>query len=104
MGVGRAPCKSSISYINAHRNYELFSDLYFALLDKYEPSLERRRKYVRRLKRKIFIMDASIIPLCLSLFDWAKFRTNKGALKLHAVLDYDTGLPAYPGCACNDGW
>ncbi|MCB0657607.1 MAG: transposase [Saprospiraceae bacterium] len=40
-------------------------------------------------------MDASIIPLCLSLFDWAKFRTRKGALKLHALLDYDTGLPVY---------
>jgi hypothetical protein len=40
-------------------------------------------------------MDASVIPLCLSLFDWAKFRTRKGAIKLHAVLDYDTGLPCY---------
>lgn len=28
-------------------------------------------------------------------FDWAKFRTRKGAVKLHAVLDYDTGLPCY---------
>lgn len=95
LGVAKAPCKSSLSYINAHRSYEVFMDLYFALLDKYEPSLGRKRKYARRLKRKIFIMDASIIPLCLSLFDWAKFRTTKGALKLHAVLDYDTGLPAY---------
>jgi IS4 transposase len=40
-------------------------------------------------------MDSSVIPLCLSLFDWAKFRTKKGGVKLHAVLDYDTGLPNY---------
>jgi len=40
-------------------------------------------------------MDASVIPLCLGLFDWAKFRTKKGAIKLHAVLNYDTGLPSY---------
>jgi len=70
-------------------------ELYFSMLDKMEPSLQRKRKYARRLKRKIFIMDTSIIPLCLSLFDWAKFRTKKRAIKLHAVLDYDTGLPAY---------
>jgi len=95
LGVCKAPCKSSLSYINAHRTFEVFKDLYFALLDKVEPSLQRRRVYARQLKRKIFIMDASIIPLCLSLFDWAKFRTKKGALKLHAVLDYDTGLPCY---------
>src|SRR5690625_7436033 len=40
-------------------------------------------------------MDGSVIPLSLSLFDWAKFRTEKGAIKLHAVLDYDTGLPNF---------
>ena len=63
------------------------------LLDKLEPSLQRKRLYAKRLKRNIFIMDGSIIPLSLSLFDWAKFRTKKGAIKLHAVLDYVTGLP-----------
>ena len=95
LGVTRAPSKSSMSYINANRNYEVFKDLYFALLEKLEPSLHRRKKYARRLKRQIFIMDASVIPLCLGLFDWAKFRTKKGAIKLHAVLNYDTGLPSY---------
>lgn len=95
LGVRKAPCKSSLSYLNKHREAKFFEELYFALLCQFEPSLERRRKYARRLKRKIFIMDSSIIPLCLSLFDWAKFRTKKGAVKLHAVLDYDTGLPNY---------
>ena len=95
LGVKKPPCKSSMSYINEHRTYQIFEDLYFKLLEQYEPSLQRRKKYARRLKRRIFIMDASIIPLCLSLFDWAKYKTTKGALKLHAVLDYDTGLPNY---------
>ena len=89
LGVSRAPSKSTLSYINEHRSADLFMDLYFALLDTLEPSLQRRKKYVRHLKRKVFIMDSSIIPLALSLFDWAKFRTTKGAIKLHAVLDYD---------------
>ena len=95
LGVGLAPSKSSISYINQHRTYEIFRDMYFALLDQLESSLHRKRQYARQLKRKIFIMDASIIPLSLSLFDWAKFRKKKGAIKLHTVLDYDTGLPCY---------
>lgn len=95
LGVGNAPCKSSISYMNKHRNYKVFRDLYLALLDKMEPSLFKRRQYAARLKRQIFIIDASVIPLCLSLFDWAKFRTHKGGIKLHAVLDYDSGLPSY---------
>lgn len=101
LGVKKAPSKSTISYINKHKDASFFEALYFELLEKFEPSLSRRRKYARRLKRKIYIMDSSIIPLCLSLFNWAKFRTKKGAIKLHAVLDYDTGLPCY--AAITDG-
>ena len=95
LGVQRAPCKSTLSYRNQNRSFEVFRDLYFELLENLNPSLQSSRQYARRLKRKIFIMDASVIPLCLSLFDWAKFRTTKGAVKLHAVLDYDSGLPSY---------
>ncbi len=101
LGVEKAPSKSSVSYLNIHRKAIIFEDLYFALLDQLEPSLAKRRKYALKLRRKIFIMDSSLIPLCLSLFDWAKFRTKKGAVKLHAVLDYDTGLPSY--AAITDG-
>lgn len=95
LGVKRAPSKSSLSYINKNRNADVFEALYFALLVSLEPSLKRRRTHARRLKRQVFIMDSSVIPLSLSLFDWAKFRTTKGAIKLHAVMDYDTGLPSY---------
>ena len=95
LGIEKAPSKSALGYRNKERNYEVFRDLYFALLDQLEPSVQRKRLYANRLKRKIFIMDASIIPLCLSLFDWAKFRTTKGGIKLHTVVDYDTGLPCY---------
>ena len=95
LGVSRAPSKSALSYRNKHRGYEFFQDLYFELLDSMMSHVNRKRLYAKRLKRKIFIMDASIIPLSLSLFDWAKFRTRKGAIKLHAVLDYDSALPSY---------
>jgi hypothetical protein len=95
VGIDRAPSKSTISYINKHRDYRYFKDLYFELLTQFEPSLIRQRQYASRIKRKVYIMDSSIVPLCMSLFDWAKFRTKKGAIKLHAVLDYDSGLPNY---------
>ncbi len=40
-------------------------------------------------------MDATIIDLCAAVFDWAKFRTAKGAVKLHLMLDHDGYLPSY---------
>jgi hypothetical protein len=95
LGIKKAPTKSSISYLNKHRDYTVFRDIYFALLESLEPSLAKSRIYARKIKKNIYLIDSTIIPLSLSLFDWAKFRTTKGGIKMHAVLDYDTGLPSY---------
>jgi len=35
----------------------------------------------------IYALDASTIDLCLNIFKWASFRENKGAIKLHTLLD-----------------
>jgi hypothetical protein len=40
-------------------------------------------------------MDATVIDLCLNLFEWAKFRQTKGAVKLHLLLDHDGYLPIF---------
>lgn len=95
LGVSRSPSRSSLSYLNKNRDAEFFKDLYFCLYDHFAPSLGTKRNYARRIKKKVYIMDATVIPLCLSLFDWAKFRQHKGAVKLHTVLDYDTCLPVF---------
>lgn len=95
LGIKRAPCKSSLSYINAHRDWELFKDFYFELLNRLEGQWKGIRKGLPRLKRKIFILDATIISLCLSMFDWAKFRSKKGGIKLHLILDYEGCLPVF---------
>ena len=31
----------------------------------------------------------------MSMFDWAKFRRTKGAIKLHLLLDHDGYLPSF---------
>lgn len=90
MGVLRAPSKSTISYINAHRDWRLFRDLYFKLLEHFNVKVNRIR-----IKRKIFIVDSTIISLCISLFNWALYRQRKGAIKIHTILDYEMGLPVF---------
>lgn len=94
MGVKRAPSKSTISYQNKNRDWELFRDYYYSLLE----SLGQQAGFKQvkfRIKSKIFLLDSSTISLCLSLFDWAKYKTSKGAVKMHTLLDYDGNLPAY---------
>ncbi|MCK5678208.1 MAG: IS4 family transposase, partial [Flavobacteriaceae bacterium] len=94
LGVKRAPTKSNLSYQNKNRNWELFKDYYYVL----QKSLGQQAGFKQvkfRIKSKIFLLDSSTISLCLSLFDWAKYKTKKGAIKLHTLLDYDGNLPAY---------
>lgn len=95
LGCTRAPSKSSLSYLNQERSSELFRDYYFELLSHFEHHFKNSRIKLLKLRRKIFLLDATIIPLCLSVFDWAKFRQRKGALKIHMVLDYDGCLPTF---------
>lgn len=94
LGVEKAPSKSSISYQNKNRDWELFKAYYFKLLDSL--GQQAKFKHVKfKIKSKIFLLDSITISLCLSLFDWAKYKTAKGAVKMHTLLDYDGNLPAY---------
>lgn len=95
LGVSKAPSKSSISYLNEKRDWKLFRDFYFSLLDHFQTVHNFRRTAHRKLQRKIFILDSTTISLCLSVFDWATFRQRKGAIKLHTVLDFDGCLPVF---------
>jgi len=52
-------------------------------------------KHKFRFKNKLYSFDASTIQLCLTLFDWAKFRRSKGAIKLHMLLDHAGYLPQF---------
>ncbi len=47
-----------------------------------------------KFKNPLYSLDSSTITLCLSVFSWAKFRTRKGALKLHVLLDHRGHLPS----------
>jgi hypothetical protein len=48
-----------------------------------------------RFKNKLVSLDSSLTDLCLSMYDWAKFRTTKGAIKRHLRLDHDGYLPGF---------
>lgn len=94
LGIQKAPSKSTISYQNKNRDWKLFKDYYYKLLSQLGQQMDvKQTKF--RIKSKIFLLDSSTISLCLSLFDWAKYKTAKGAVKMHTLLDYDGNLPAY---------
>jgi Domain of unknown function (DUF4372)/Transposase DDE domain len=96
LGIALAPKRSTLAYANEHRPWQLFQAVF-------EQLLERARQVVYaqggpkkfRFKNKLMSLDGSVIDLSVSLFDWAKFRRTKGAIKLHLLLDHDGYLPSF---------
>ena len=95
LGCSHAPAKSTVSYVNEHRNYVIFQEFYYVLADYFRTQIKFSKPALKKIKRKVFLLDASVISLSLSLYDWAKFRTRKGAVKLHLLLDSEGCLPAF---------
>jgi len=58
-----------------------------------QPETRKKRKF--RFKNPLLSLDATVIDLCATMFDWAKFRLTKGAVKLHLLLDHDGYLPSF---------
>jgi Domain of unknown function (DUF4372) len=98
LGVPRSPSRSTLAYVNQHRPWQLYQTVFLELLDRCEgQASSRQRKF--RFKNKLLSLDATVIDLCASLYDWAKFRPTKGAIKLHLLLDHDGYLPVLPSSA-----
>jgi hypothetical protein len=87
-----APSRSTLAYANEHRPWQLYRAVFQELLARCQPLAEGRRKF--RFKNKLVSLDSTVIDLCATLFDWAKFRRTKGAVKLHLLLDHDGYLPS----------
>jgi hypothetical protein len=85
-------CKSTLSDANARRDYRIFEELFYNLLARCK---NQTPKHKFRFKNPLYTIDASTIDLCLSVFPWAKFRTTKGAIKLHCLYNHSGALATF---------
>jgi len=46
-----------------------------------------------QITQAAYALDSTTIDLCLSLFPWASFRQQKGAIKLHTEMDLRGSIP-----------
>jgi len=95
LGIGRPFNKSTISRANESRDWRIFRDFALKLIDQARELCKDENLLDLKLKGKIYALDATTIDLCLDVFWWAKFRSTKGAIKLHTLLDLKTAIPEY---------
>jgi len=94
LGLKEAPHRSTLAYANEHRPWKLYECLFYQVLEQCRAlAAGQKRKF--RFKNPLRSLDATVIDLCLSAFDWAKFRRTKGAIKLHLLLDHQGYLPCW---------
>lgn len=94
LGVQTPPTRSTLSYANEHRSWHIYEDVFNRLASMCQAEA-RDQKARFRFKHPLLSLDSTTIPLCLSMFEWAKYVRTKGAIKLHLVLDNQSFLPQY---------
>jgi Transposase DDE domain len=81
-----------LGYANEHRPWALYRSVFYQLLGRCR---EVAGSHGFRFKNKLLTLDATLIELCASVFDWAQYRRTKGAVKLHLLLDHQGLLPSF---------
>jgi hypothetical protein len=94
MGFRSAVKRSTLADANESRNWLIWSDL-AAVLIRRARKLYASDSLGVELDNTVYALDSSTVDLCLSLFDWAPFRSTKAAIKLHTLLDLRGAIPAF---------
>ena len=92
LGLGRQITRSNLAKANENRDCRIFEGFAYRMID------EARRKRcadIFKLEGNVYAFDSTTIDLCLSVFEWAKFRTTKGGVKVHTMYDVETQVPAF---------
>lgn len=94
MGIRGSISKSTLADANENRDWRIYADFAQVLIHTAR-DLYLKEDFGVELEQTVYAFDATTIDLCLSLFPWAYFRKNKGAIKLHTLLDLHGSIPTF---------
>ena len=92
LGIEDEVKRSTLADANEKRNANIYRTYFFELLKQCR-SFNRTHRF--HFSNKVYLLDSTMITLCLSLFDWAKYSSRKAAIKLHTVLEAGSQLPTF---------
>ena len=95
LGINQVVSVSSLTRANKNRNWRIYQDFAFYLIKLVRPLYLEDNDFTLELKNTVYALDSSTIDLCLSIFSWAKYKRNKGAIKLHTLLDLRGNIPSF---------
>lgn len=91
LGFGKDPVNRTIlSRCNTHRDWHVFEEFSNHMIVLAQEARVDRHFCIGG---KFYAFDSSTVDLCMSVFEWAKFRSTKSGIKLHTQLDIVTQIP-----------
>jgi hypothetical protein len=84
--------RSTLADANEKRDYRIYETLFHKLLARCK-DITPKHKF--RFKNPLLSIDSTLLFVCLSLYPWARFAKQKGAFKLHYLLDHRGGIPSF---------
>ncbi len=94
MGIRGKVSRSTLAKANEKRDWRIYANFAQNLIHTAR-KLYYNEEFGITLKETVYALDSTTIDLCLSLFPWAKFRKNKGAIKMHTLLDLRGNIPTF---------
>ena len=95
LGIKNLVAVSSLTRANENRNWKIYQDFAHYIIQQVRPLYINDSEFTLELKNTVYALDSSTIDLCLTTFIWAKFRKNKGAVKMHTLLDLRGNIPVF---------
>ena len=95
LGMGTGLSKSNLAYANEHRDWRIFAEYAYVIIGHARKTCLSSNEFDVDIDGHVYAIDSTTIDLCLSVFWWAPFRTNKGAVKLHTQYDIKTEIPTF---------
>ena len=92
LGMWKHVTRSNLAKANESRDCRIFEDFAYRMIDE---ARRERCTDIFKLEGNVYAFDSTTIDLCLSVFEWAKFRTTKGGVKVHTMYDVETQVPAF---------
>ena len=95
LGMGTGLSKSNLAYANENRDWRIFASYANTLIAEAKILCRNNSDVLATIKGNVYAIDSSTVDLCLNIFWWAKFRKEKGAVKLHTQFDVKANIPTF---------
>ena len=95
LGFGKNVSRTNLSLANEQRDYGIYESFAYEMIAIARSCIIDQTDFTLAITGNVYAFDSTTIDLCLNVFWWARFRKEKGAIKIHTLYDVKTSIPTF---------